>query len=114
MKNNFYYAEYESTNNVILILALHFKNRLKNENFLIKDVKREIYAFYDTKEIIFLDKDDIIKLNLDLSIEEENIEKLWKTFFNTIGIKERENKKVQMNFMPKKYWDYIIEMEEEK
>ena len=109
MKNNFYYAEYESTNNVILILALHFKNRLKNENFLIKDVKREIYAFYDTKELIFLNKEDIIKLNLDLSMEEENIEKLWKTFFNTIGIK-----KVQMNFMPKKYWDYIIEMEEEK
>lgn len=43
--------------------------------------------------------------------QEENIKKLWTTFFNTIGIKERRNKRCQMNFMPKKYWKYIIEME---
>lgn len=35
-------------------------------------------------------------------------------FFKTIGINERKNKKVQINFMPKKYWEYIIEMEDEK
>ena len=26
---------------------------------------------------------------------------------------ERKNKKVQINFMPKKYWKYIIEMSDE-
>ena len=40
-------------------------------------------------------------------------EKLWKEFFNTIGIKERKNLKCQKNFMPKKYWKNIIEMEKE-
>ena len=38
-------------------------------------------------------------------------QELWKSFFKTIGINERKNKKVQINFMPKKYWEYIIEME---
>lgn len=113
MKNGFYYAEVSTTNNVIGLLSVHFKNRFMNEYFLIKDVKREIYAFYDKENIIFLDKEDIIKLELDKDIKEEKIEDLWKTFFKTIAIKERENKKVQMNFMPKKYWNYIIEMEEE-
>ena len=37
---------------------------------------------------------------------------LWKSFFNSIGIKERNNYKVQRNFMPKKYWKYITEMED--
>ena len=32
--------------------------------------------------------------------------------FKTIAIKERENKKCQMSFMPKKYWHNIIEMED--
>ena len=41
-------------------------------------------------------------------------QELWKSFFKTIGINERKNKKVQINFMPKKYWEYIIEMEDEK
>lgn len=44
--------------------------------------------------------------------QEENIKKLWTTFFNTIGIKERRNKRCQMNFMPKKYWKYMTEMSE--
>ena len=61
-------------------------------------------------DINFLKK-DIIKLNLELSNDELFCENLWKEFFNTIGIKERKNLKCQMNFMPKKYWKNIIEME---
>lgn len=40
--------------------------------------------------------------------------RIVEIFFKTIGINERKNKKVQINFMPKKYWEYIIEMEDEK
>ena len=112
LKNNFYYAEMSPTNNVIEILANHFKKRLKNENFIIKDTKRNIYALYDKQEIYYLTNEEIIKLNLELDSNEENIEELWKTFFRTIAIKERENLKVQRNFMPKKYWHNIIEMED--
>ena len=32
--------------------------------------------------------------------------------FKTIGIESRKNRRCQMNFMPKKYWKYIIEMED--
>ena len=113
MKNNFYYAEINPTNNVLKIVSNHFKTRLKNEYFIIKDVNRNIYALYDLKKIIYLKEENIKKLNLDLSIDELNMEDLWKSFYKTIGIKERENKKCRMNFMPKKYWKYILEMEEE-
>ena len=114
MKNNFYYAEMSPTNNVIELLANHFKKRLCNEYWLIKDVQRKIYAFYNLKEVIYLNEDNIKELNIELSNNEENFEDLWKTFFKTIGIKERKNPRAQMNFMPKKYWKYIIEMEDEK
>lgn len=112
MKNNFFYATISPTNNVIPILSQHFKNRLSNECWIIKDCKRNIYALYDLKKIIYLMEEDIVKLNLELSDIEENIEILWKTFFKTIAIKERKNLKCQMNFMPKKYWNNIIEMED--
>lgn len=111
LKNNLYYAEVNPTNNVLPILANHFKKRLKNECWLIMDVTRKIYALYDKKEVYYLTDKNIVSLNLELEACEKEFEDLWKNFFDTIGIKERHNLKVQRNFMPKKYWNYIIEME---
>lgn len=111
LKNNFYYAEINPTNNVIEILANHFKKRLKGEYWLIKDKLRNIYALYDKNKIYYLSDKEIVNLNLELNNEEEKFEDLWKNFFETIAIKERQNLKVQRNFMPKKYWNYILEME---
>ena len=45
------------------------------------------------------------------SQEEQHFQKLWKTFFNTISIKERTNPRCQMQYMPKKYWKDLIEMQ---
>lgn len=110
--NNFYYAEISPTNNVLPIIVNHFKQRLSDEYWIIRDTGRNEYALYNRKKVIFLKKSDIIKLNLDLHKDEFDIEDLWKTFFETIAIKERKNLKTQMNFMPKKYWKNIIEMED--
>lgn len=114
IKNNIYYAQMSPTNNVLSILALHFKKRFINEYFLIEDVGRNIFAFYDKNNIIYLNKENINNLDLNIGEKELETEDLWKSFFKTIGIKERKNYKVQRNFMPKKYWNYIIEMEDEK
>lgn len=112
MDNNFYYATISPTNNILGLLSKHFKKRLSNQCWIIKDTNRGIYSIYDTKKIIYLKEIDIVRLNLNISTEEELISDLWKTFFNTISIKERTNLKCQMNFMPKKYWNNIIEMED--
>ncbi len=112
MKNNFYYAKFSSTNNVIGILANHFSKRLMNDNFIIHDTDRGIYAIYDKEKIIYLTNEEVISLNL-VKDNEDLIEDLWKTFYKTIGIKERENKRCRQNFMPKKYWKNMLEMEDE-
>ena len=111
LKNNLYYAEVNPTNNVMEILANHFKKRLKGECFLIKDVNRKIYALYNKKDIYYFTDQEVVSLNLELDIREQEFEDLWQNFFETIAIKERENLKVQRSFMPKKYWNYILEME---
>lgn len=113
-KNNFLYAEMSPTNNIIEIIASHFQKRLKNNCWIIKDVKRNLLAIYDLKKISYYDEKDIIKLNLENNNDEDLVEILWKKYFKTIGIKERKNEKVQMNFMPKKYWNYMLEMEDNK
>lgn len=111
LKNEVLYAEMAPTNNILVLLMEHFKKRFSCECFVIKDTRRNIFGIYNKNRVYYLESKDILNMDIEMSEREENFEKLWKLFFNHIGIKERENKRTQMSFMPKKYWDYIIEMD---
>jgi len=113
LKNNVLYAEIEPNNNILDILSNHFKNRLKNEYWIIKDVKRNIISVYDKKEFYLIDSDKFKLWSEELSNNENEYKDLWKLFYNTIGIKERKNDRCRMNFMPKRYWKYITEMSDD-
>ena len=112
MKNHFLYSEISPTNQVLPILMKHFKNRFPNENFCIKDSSHKTYGIYMNKKVFYLREEDLL-LDLEKKEKEESIEDLWKTFHKTIAIKERENRKCQQNFMPKRYWKNMLEMEDE-
>ena len=111
LENHILYAEISPTNNVLELLSIHFMKRLKNEYWIIKDVGRNTYSFYDKQKYYIIADENINLKTLGAIEKEKEVENLWVTFFNTIGIKERKNNRCQMNFMPKKYWKYIIEME---
>lgn len=113
LKNKVLYATIEPTNNVLELLSNHFKKRLKNEYWIIEDKKRNIISLYDKKDYIIIDSNDFKISTNELSNNELNIENLWKDFYKTIGIKSRKNERCRMNFMPKKYWKYMIEMSDE-
>ncbi len=109
LTNKVLYAEIEPTNNCLLLLSEHFKKRLSCEFWLIKDIKRDIISIYDKKNY-YLIPASTIKMDIELNKNELEYEDLWCTFYNTIGIKERRNEKLRLNFMPKKYWKHILEM----
>lgn len=104
-------ATIEPENNILIMLSNHFKNRLKNENWIIIDKKRHMLSYYD-KNNFYIVEEDLYKLNLNY--KEDEYEDLWKSFYKTVGIKERKNNRCRMNFMPKKYWKYIVEVSDEK
>ena len=39
-----------------------------------------------------------------------NFEELWKTFYNSVNIKERENLRLRNQHMPKRYWKHLTEI----
>ena len=106
--NSILYSSIHPTHNILENLGHHFINRLSNENFIIHDKNRNIALFYNTKEYKIINNFSFDITNL--SQEEKDYQNLWKAFFKTISIKERKNPKVQMEFMPKKYWQDLIEM----
>ena len=107
--DNLFYSSIHPTHNVIENLGHHFIKRLPTQNFIIHDKNRNIAFLYNTKKYEIVDSSSI---NIPaLSEEELKYQELWKAFFNTIAIKERTNKKLQMQFMPKKYWTDLTEFD---
>lgn len=110
LNNNVLYAKINPKNNILVLLTNHFKNRLKNECFILHDIKRNIYAFYDKNKYYIISDKELKLLNIEYSKNEKDIQNMWCSFYKIVAIKERKNERVRMNFMPKKYWENIIEM----
>ena len=111
INNHVLYAEIAPDSDVLELLSRHFAKRLANEYWIIKDMNRNMYSIYDTKKYYIVSGKNINLKDIEIKKEEKEVENLWLTFFKTIGIEARKNRRCQMNFMPKKYWKYIIEME---
>lgn len=106
--NGILYAAIEPTFNILELIGNHFKARLASEKWIIHDVKRKIGIVYDNDEWIIRD----LKFEKLESHEKEELfyQNLWKAFHKNIAIMERSNEKLQMQHMPKKYWNNLIEM----
>ena len=101
------YAKIESKFNIVYFLGRHFLKRFNNKNFIIHDINRKL-AFlkiqndYSIKEVAFFDEPNY-------SQNEEKFQKLWKSFFSGVTIKERTNLKLQTQMVPLLYRTYMSE-----
>lgn len=107
IEDKFLYSSIEPDNDILELIGEHFKKRFPNEYFIIHDISREKALVYNSVsyEIISMNIDDYEKLKLfndDYSI-------LWNAYFKSTNIKERENSRLQMRMMPKRYWKHIFE-----
>ncbi len=109
LQNSIYYAPIETQYNTACLLGEHFAHRMADQVFIIHDVKRNYGVFYDKTKWFMRD----IEINEDLEFHEKEVfyQELWKQYFQSITIQDRINPKLQSNFMPKKYWKYLIETE---
>ena len=87
--NNVLYSSIEPDFNILPIIANHFKNRLAN---LSKSQKDKLLNAKDSGQY----------------------EALWKQYFKSTNIKERENLRLQSRMMPKRYRHNMVEVKESK
>ncbi|MBQ8826321.1 MAG: TIGR03915 family putative DNA repair protein [Oscillospiraceae bacterium] len=104
-------AVIEPKNCVIPLIANHFIDRYRNENFLIYDKTHHMALVYASGVPQIMT--DIHFELPETSDEELYYQNLWKAFYNSIGIKERFNPRCRMNLMPKRYWSSMVEMQDE-
>lgn len=109
LKDEIYYCEFAPTYNQVALLAEHFSERFKNQIWVLHDIKRHMAVFYDKHQWYIRTFEGLKTYNL--AEDEVLYQSLWKTFHQKIAITERLNPKLQQSFMPKKYWQYLIEMQ---
>jgi probable DNA metabolism protein len=105
--SNILYSRISPVNNILGLIAPHFADRLKGCKWLIYDTTREIAAVSDGSYWFITDNiPDGIIVKTD---EEVKWQGLWKMFFKTIAIEERNNPHLQNKLMPKRYRQHITE-----
>ena len=111
LKSGGLFAKLKPNNDIITLLAPHFADRLPEENWMIYDERRKVAVVHPRRGGWFVTTDEISFDNITYAKDEEEYQKLWKTFFNTIAIKERINYKLQRQVMPLRYRDNVIEFD---
>lgn len=102
MGGQVYVCHIEPKSNVLLYVANHFRNRMPSEHWVIMDDNRKIAAIHPVNEDFYIRY--LIDEEAEALLKTEQIEDeftgLWRTFFDTIGIKERNNPSCQRNMFP--------------
>lgn len=109
IKENMYYAPMEPDHNIAAILAPHFCERLKCQNFIIHDLKREFAIIYNTKEWAAIPLSREKGQEIINGTNDTIYEAMWKEYFVFTDIESRKNIRLQKRLMPQRYWKHLTE-----
>lgn len=111
LENGILFASISPKSRVATLVAPHFADRFPGENWVIYDDGREEAAVHTAGGDWMMAR--LPKEQADAFLKtygsSDHYEDLWKVFFRTIGIRERENPDCQRNLLPLWYRKHMTE-----
>ena len=104
-------AVIEPKNRVLPLLRAHFCERCRGESFFLYDRTHREALLYSGGVSRIVPLDGFEPAPPDA--EEAAYRRLWRRFYDTIAIRERENPRKRMSDMPKRYWAQMTEFQTE-
>lgn len=103
-------------NDLTVLLAVHFADRLSGENWILYDEKRKKAAVHQAQVGWVLMQADTPEWQdkLNESTDEMEYQQLWKAFHTHIAIMERKNPHCQMNMLPLRFRPYMVEFQQKE
>ncbi len=103
--------------NVLPLIGSHFEKRYADQRWVILDTLRHYALYYDLEGTQFIESDHPLLANLNTSSEETDwrdekedlYQQLWVSYFHSVNIQQRNNTKLHLRHMPRRYWRYLIE-----
>lgn len=115
-KDGLYFCGIEPRYDVLPMTVEHFQKRYADQAWLLYDLKRNYGILHKNgkmEEVEISNKEFNSmtgKLNEDVLEEgQEFYQKLWKSYYTNINIKERKNLRLQRQHMPRRFWKYLPE-----
>jgi len=93
-------------------LGYHFADRFGSERWAIVDERRCLAVLWtgdSGRPFAIIPSAD---LSLD-DLDEDPWEDLWRRYHRAVSIASRENRDLQTQFMPRRYWKYLVELYDE-
>ncbi|AOA58766.1 TIGR03915 family putative DNA repair protein [Acinetobacter larvae] len=105
---------------VLPIIQAHFQQRYQDQQWLIYDERRRYGIYYDLTEIhqVAMHAEQIDshlgtgqsqQFSVALDEQERQYDQLWKDYFQSVNISSRQNLKLHIQYLPKRYWRYLNE-----
>lgn len=116
LESGILFAQIEPRCQILPCIGDHFSNRLPLENWLIYDKTHSMFLMHRVSRqwVLILDE----KLNIEqaerVSSSERVFSKLWKGFFESVSIKERESYDRQRQRLPFRYRENMSEFLQNK
>lgn len=113
LHNGILYAKINAKHHVLPFLMPHFADRLPADHFVIYDENTQIYGLHaGYKKWYLLEGADFDEQNLIFSDIEEEYQKLFKQFCDSIAIEARINPKLQMSMLPLRFRPNMTEFQD--
>jgi probable DNA metabolism protein len=108
----FYYAAISPDHRVLSLIAPHFADRFNDQQWVIHDVKHGEGIVYDRQRREWLLLPMEATADPELTPAEEQFKALWRSYFKTLAIAERDNPGLQKSKVPLKVRPWLVEFGE--
>ena len=111
-----YFAPVSPRYNALPLAIPWFRDRFRDQKWLIYDIKRRYGYYYDLHEVTEITMEDDAHLTegeLDpgmLAADEKLFQDMWRGYIDSMAIKERINPRLQRQHMPRRFWPLLTEM----
>lgn len=109
VQDGLYYAAIEPEHRILALIAAHFSDRFRDQPWLIHDRRHQQGLLFDPAVREY----QLLPLELlhepDTSAAEQQFQALWRCYFQTLGIAERKNLKLQQSKVPLKVRPWLSE-----
>ena len=102
-----YIAEIEPKYDVLEMIVGHFRARYPNGTWAIIDVKRGFGVYYENYRTHFVTVPDPSYISAHAPPDE--FTRMWKSYYDTMAIKERLNPRLLRRCLPVRYWKHLPE-----
>lgn len=105
-----WFARCNPNASVVPLLMKHFSKRFNTERFVIYDEAHGLSGIFDGRKIGYVLSDEV---DAPPAMEDEmKTQDAWRRYWHSVTIAQRYHPELQRQFMPKRFWTNLTEMQD--